>query len=128
MSPAINDPGTAISIINGYVRLFHLWFKKPDQGASPNVKYNRIKVPEIEASDIFDDAFRPIARDGANNIEVMIRIQKALTSIYTIVPSDVKEVVVNTSQEAYERAEIALQYAKDLELLKQESLHFNVGT
>lgn len=128
LSPAINDPGTAISIINSYVRLFHLWFKKPDQGASPNVKYNRIEVPEIEASDIFDDAFRPIARDGANNIEVMIRIQKALTSIYTIVPSDVKEVVVNTSQEAYERAEIALQYAKDLELLKQESLHFNVGT
>ena len=128
LSPGINDPGTAISIINSYVRLFHLWFKKPDQGASPNVKYNRIEVPEIEASDIFDDAFRPIARDGANNIEVMIRIQKALTSIYTIVPSDVKEVVVNTSQEAYERAEIALQYAKDLELLKQESLHFNVGT
>ena len=127
LSPAINDPGTAISIINSYVRLFHLWFKKPDRGASPEVKYNRIEVPEIEASDIFDDAFRPIARDGANNIEVMIRIQKALTSIYTIVPSDVKEVVVNTSQEAYERAEIALQYTKDLELLKQESLHFNVG-
>lgn len=128
LSPGINDPGTAISIINSYVRLFHLWFKKPDQGASPNVKYNRIEVPEIEASDIFDDAFRPIARDGANNIEVMIRIQKALTSIYTIVPNEVKEVVVSTSQEAYERAEIALQYTKDLELLKQESLHFNVGT
>ncbi len=127
LSPAINDPGTAISIINSYVRLFHLWFKKTEQGASPEVRYNRIEVPEIKASDIFDDAFRPIARDGANNIEVMIRMQKALTSIYAIVPDDVKEVVINSSQEAFERAEIALEYTRDLELLKEESLHFNIG-
>lgn len=127
LSPGINDPGTAISIINSYVRLFHLWFKKTEQGASPEVRYDRIEVPEIKASDIFDDAFRPIARDGANNIEVMIRMQKALTSIYAIVPDNVKEVVTNSSKDAYERAEIALEYSTDLELLKEESLHFNVG-
>ena len=123
LSPGINDPGTALSIINSYVRLFHLWFKKNDNGSSPDVKYTRIEVPEIEASDIFEDAFRPISRDGANNIEVMIRMQKALTSIYSFVPDDVKEVVLSRAKETYERAEIALDYPGDLELLKQTSLH-----
>lgn len=124
LSPGINDPGTALSIINSYVRLFHLWFKKNDNGPSPDVKYTRIEVPEIEAVDIFEDAFRPISRDGAGNIEVMIRMQKALTSIYSFVPDDVKEVVLKSAHEAYERAELAISYAGDLDLLKQVSLHF----
>lgn len=126
LSPGINDPGTALSIINSYVRLFHLWFKKNDKGPSDDVKYTRIEVPEIEASDIFEDAFRPISRDGADNIEVMIRMQKALTSIHSFVPDDVKEIALKSAQEAYKRAELALSYPGDLELLKKRSLHFNV--
>ncbi len=128
LSPGINDPGTAVSIINSYVRLFHLWFKKNDYDTSPDVKYTRIEVPEIEASDIFEDAFRPISRDGASNIEVMIRMQKALTSIYSFVPDDVKEVVLKSAEESYKRAEIALDYPGDLELLKQASLHLNTDS
>ena len=126
LSPGINDPGTALSIINSYVRLFHLWFKKNDNGPSDDVKYTRIEVPEIEASDIFEDAFRPISRDGADNIEVMIRMQKALTSIHSFVPDDVKEIALKSAQEVYKRAELALSYPGDLELLKKRSLHFNV--
>jgi uncharacterized membrane protein len=37
--------------------------------------YDRIAVPET-IEDLFEDAFRPLARDGAGNIEVMIRLQK----------------------------------------------------
>ena len=127
LSPGINDPGTALSIINSYVRLFHLWFKKNDNGSTDDMKYTRIEVPEIEASDIFEDAFRPISRDGADNIEVMIRMQKALKSIHSFVPDDVKEIALKSAQEAYKRAELALSYSGDLELLKKQSLHFNVG-
>ena len=127
LSPGINDPGTAISIINSFVRLFHLWFKKNEDGPSPEVKYTRIEVPEIKAKDIFEDAFRPISRDGAGNIEVMIRLQKALTSIYNFVDDEVKEVAIKTAEEAYERAEFAFEYAGDLEVLKQESLHLKTN-
>ena len=127
VTTGINDPGTAISILNSYVKLFHLWFSKTDKAPSSEIKYDRVEVPAIETSDLFNDAFRPIARDGANNIEVMIRMQKALTSIYTAVPNKDKQVVINSSQEAYERAEMALEYKGDLEQLKDVSLHFNVG-
>jgi uncharacterized membrane protein len=30
---------------------------------------DRIAVPELVIGDLFEDAFRPIARDGAGNIE-----------------------------------------------------------
>lgn len=123
LSPGINDPGTAVAIINSYVRLFHLWFKKNDIGPSPDVSYTRIEVPAIAVEDIFKDSFRPISRDGADNIEVMIRIQKALTSIYSFVPDEVKEIVISNAREAYERAEGALSYPGDLENLKSVSLH-----
>ena len=121
LSPAINDPGTAIAIINSNVRLFYLWFGKKE--VTPHeIKYNRVEVPELESADIFEDAFRPIARDGAGNIEVMLRLQKAFTSIYSFVPNEVKEIVMDNAKEAFKRAEIAIAYKGDLELLKNESL------
>ena len=123
LSPGINDPGTAVSIINSYVRLFHLWFNKNENDSSTKLTYNRVEVPELASIDLFEDSFRPIARDGAGNIEVMLRMQKALTSILSFVPEEVKDIVVESAKEAYKRAELAFDYSGDLELLKGASLH-----
>lgn len=124
LSPGINDPGTAIAIINSYVKLFHLWFLNKEINPT-KIKHNRIEVQEIEDADIFEDAFRPIARDGADNIEVMLRMQKAFKSIYSFVPDPTKEVVLLNAQYAYDRAELAIDYDGDLELLNSERLKKN---
>jgi len=68
LSPGINDPGTAIAIIDSHVRLFTLWVKGKQTDRTVKVKYDRIRVPAISLPNMFDDAFRPIARDGAGNI------------------------------------------------------------
>lgn len=127
LSPGINDPGTAIAIINSYVKLFHLWFLKKDTHFE-KTKYTRIEVPELGPADIFEDAFRPIARDGASNIEVMLRIQKAFKSIYSFVPEDVKSTVFINAQYAYDRAKLGIEYEGDLELLESERLKEEVIT
>ena len=44
--------------------------------------------------------------------------------IAPLMPDDVKEVVLESAFEAYKRAEVAFDYSGDLDLLKQESLHF----
>jgi uncharacterized membrane protein len=62
LSPAVNDPGTAIQIISSYVRLFSLWAEPEKKQRKP---YDRIAVPELTIEDLFEDAFRPLARDGA---------------------------------------------------------------
>ncbi|QNI02803.1 DUF2254 domain-containing protein [Halomonas sp. SH5A2] len=78
LSPGINDPGTAINVIGTFVRLFTLWQSPVEKNQLQAITYDRISVPELMIDDLFDDAFTPIARDGAGIIEVSIRLQKAL--------------------------------------------------
>ena len=115
LSPAVNDPGTAIAIIGSHVRLFTLWLAPKNQDTVLEVKYPRLQVPVIALEDIFTDAFRPIARDGANNIEVMIRFQKALQSIAYKAGDNVIRIAGEHAEDAFERAKLALPYAKDVE-------------
>lgn len=122
LSPGINDPGTAIQVLGSHERLFFLWQKAPEK--EKEVKYDRITAPKISITDFFDDAFRPISRDGASNIEVMLRVQKTLKSIATIEYEELQKAAIQYSKEAYGRAELALEHKPDLELLKKQSLCF----
>lgn len=122
LSPAINDPGTAIQIINSHVRLFSLFDQIQKTENQEEAIYDRIAVSEIMISDLFEDAFRPIARDGSGNIEVMIRLQKAFKSLAKFTYSDMKQVASRHSIEACSRAEKSLTYNQDFIELKKESL------
>ncbi|MEO5651175.1 MAG: DUF2254 domain-containing protein [Ginsengibacter sp.] len=128
LSPGINDPGTAIAIIGSHVRLFTLWAKGKQTDKIEEVKYDRIKVPAISLADMFDDAFRPIARDGASNIEVMLRLQKALITIAYVGNDETKELSMMHSRQAFERAELVIKYKHDLDLLKRECLFNKTNT
>jgi uncharacterized membrane protein len=80
LSPAVNDPGTAIQIINVGIRILSLWEKRRDYAETQEkILYKRVHVPGLDIRDLFDDFFPPIARDGASIIEVGIRLQKAFT-------------------------------------------------
>ncbi len=81
LSPAINDPGTAIDVIGVFVRLFVDWNKPRDADTDRRITYDRISVPRLSEDDLFDDAFIAIARDGANAIEVTLRLIKALNTL-----------------------------------------------
>lgn len=118
LSPAVNDPGTAIAIIGSHVRLFTLWLAPKKRIFPAKVKYPRLQVPEINLEDMFIDAFRPIARDGANNIEVMIRLQKAFQSIAYQADEEVVKIAKAHAEDAFQRAKKALVFEKDLEVLK----------
>lgn len=87
LSPAVNDPGTAIDVIGRLVRVMHGWATtEEDKGRHP-----RIQIPGIDPADMLDDAFRPIARDGAGMFEVQIRIQKALSALAALAPETLAE-------------------------------------
>lgn len=116
LSPAVNDPGTAIDVIGRFLRLFTEWGK-----ASGNIddeekpRYDRVEIPEISVSDMFDDAFAPIARDGAATVEVQIRLQKALASLASLGNDEIESAAVHHSDLALKRAKHALTLEEDFE-------------
>ncbi len=103
LSPSVNDPGTAISVIGRLVRVLAVWHGP----VGPKVVYPRVHVPAIAAEDMVVDAFRPIARDGAGLIEVQIRLQKALAAVGQRAPDVFGNAVANLSAEALRRSEAA---------------------
>jgi uncharacterized membrane protein len=114
LSPAVNDPGTAIQIIGTLVRLFKSWAEVTVDESAEEPKYDRVEVPELSAQDLLDDAFTAIARDGAGTVEVAVRLQKALKSLAAIGDTDLREAAEQHAQLALKRAEKALVVAEDL--------------
>jgi len=119
LSPAVNDPGTAIDIIGRFVRLFALWSKPVAHDNEQACLYNRVAVPTILLDDLFDDAFTAIARDGAGSIEVVIRLQKAFQSLASIDDTGIRDVAIKHAQLSLARAEKALELPEDLNIARK---------
>lgn len=87
LSPGINDPGTAFAILAGQQRLLTVWAKalaEADRarGAGDGRDFcDRIAAPGLDAGDLFDDAFGPLASDGAARVEVGLRLQHSLAAL-----------------------------------------------
>jgi uncharacterized membrane protein len=116
LSPAVNDPGTAIDVIGTLVRLFALWSEPVER---PAPEYDRVEVPEIVARDMFDDAFTGIARDGAAAVEVAGRLQKAFASLAVMSGGVLAEAARHHSRLALARAEQALTLPEDRDEIRR---------
>lgn len=127
LSPAVNDHGTAISIIGSVTRLLLLWKTSPSAPMEENVQkseeyqYDRVSVPELSIHDLFDDAYTSISRDGAANIEVAIHIQKSLGAIINCFDKDseFKASARSFAKQSFHRSEQALAFSDDIERLRK---------
>ncbi len=81
LSPAVNDPGTAIDVVGRLVRVFDAWCRTRPESPTAAPRHPRVQVPALHADSLVEDAFTAIARDGAGSIEVVCRLLKALASI-----------------------------------------------
>ncbi|NNF38509.1 MAG: DUF2254 domain-containing protein, partial [Gemmatimonadetes bacterium] len=116
LSPAVNDPGTAIDVTGSLSRLLARWAALEDVDGES--RYDRVAVPRLDTEDLFDDAFTGIARDGAATIEVGIRLQKVLTSLALLGDPATREAARRHAGLALARAERALTFPPDLETLR----------
>ncbi|WP_294979587.1 DUF2254 domain-containing protein [uncultured Microbacterium sp.] len=112
LSPATNDPGTAIDVLGSLQRVFAIAL-----GAqrSDEVRYDRIEIEPVSLDDLLDDGFRPIARDGAAVIEVALRLQKTLAALAAASPARAAQLRA-VADDARRRADSALP-AQDRETL-----------
>jgi uncharacterized membrane protein len=119
LSPAVNDPGTAIQIIGSLVRLFTVWVEPVEAGDSQAPACDRVQVPEISLRDLFDDAFTAIARDGAGAIEVALRLQKALASLASLGDAAMREAALHHARMALLRSEKALALPEEIAAVRE---------
>lgn len=76
LSPGINDPGTAISVMVMILRLL----TKPHPECE-ETQYDRLSIIAADSSQWLPQTFLPIARDGAGAAEVGLTMQKVLAGI-----------------------------------------------
>ncbi|MFO7609499.1 MAG: DUF2254 domain-containing protein [Candidatus Krumholzibacteriia bacterium] len=119
LSPAVNDPGTAIGVTGTLVRLFAMWNGRGGTGDVPEVRCGRIAVPELSMADMFDDAFTGIARDGAGTVEVVVRLLKALESLAASGDAAMRDNALRHARLALVRAGIALKVPADLDAVTE---------
>lgn len=79
LSPGINDPRTAIDILNRLGAIFPL--AQPQGYHIPAPVYPRIHALKLDFAAMLEAAFYPIARYSGNAAEVHLALQTALSSI-----------------------------------------------
>ncbi|OKY26201.1 DUF2254 domain-containing protein [Thalassotalea sp. PP2-459] len=124
LSPAVNDPGTAIKVTGTLVRLISL-INEPSTENS-NLVFDRVFVPEIKMSDLFNDAFTAIARDGASSVEVCVCLQKGLSSLESLSNESIREQARYHKKLALKRAYNALDIEEDIAAVNDAANENNV--
>ena len=115
LSPAVNDPGTAIGVLNSLHRLFAAW-ADPAEPAAP--EHDRIEVPALSIDDMFEDVFPALARDGAGLIEVALRVQRVLGELGRCGHAQLASAAHRHAVLALARAERVLDFPPDLAQLR----------
>lgn len=128
LSPAVNDPGTAIDIIGTLLRMIVIWTDNYEEVDSEAVEFNRIAVPELTASDMMDDAFNAIARDGAGTIEVALRLQKTFEALALLGNERIRDAASEHADYAFRHAELALKLPEDIAILRSAMTWKNAGS
>jgi uncharacterized membrane protein len=115
LSPAVNDPGTAIAAMNTMTRVLVDTRAEEDNDDT----HDRLTLVPLDEADFIVQAFDPIARDGAALIEVQLRLQKLLSVIARHSPAFVAGAARRQAQLGMQRAELGLTREHDRALLRE---------
>jgi len=115
LSPAVNDPGTAIAVLEAGTRvLAAILSHDPEERDDP---FPGVHVPAFAFSDLLEDLYRPLARDGAGTVELGIRLQKSLAALAAIEPQARQDCMFEAA-DALARAQSQLASPTDADRLR----------
>lgn len=120
LSPAVNDPGTAIDILGRAVRILSTMTEE----RNPELLFPRVWVPPLLLDDMMEDVFPAIARDGAGVFSVQIRLQKCLLALTRIAPKRFSRLALQHSEEAMARSQDKMLAH---ELIAIQSVHAEIA-
>ena len=117
LSPAVNDPGTAIAVLASGLRVFDRFIDCcAEEGGDRGLK--RVIEPSLSLEEMVRDLVVPIARDGASLVEVQMRLQDVLGAVASRVGDDAAAFRA-IAEDARDRALRSLKDADDRERLEE---------
>ncbi|WP_319519131.1 DUF2254 domain-containing protein [uncultured Martelella sp.] len=125
LSPAVNDPGTAIDVTTHLVRIMEAG-ERPDADSEP--RYSRIHMPAIRAEEFFDAAFTAMSRDGANMAEVVIHLLHACRALGRTEIPEFSEMSRKFSTLTVARARETLRFQSDIERIERAADRNNASS
>lgn len=91
LSPALNDPGTAIDVIGSLVRVLTSWNTEKISVTKKEPKYKNIYFPTLNDQDLMNDAFFELVTEGAKHMQVVKALQKAMKILANTTNEDFKK-------------------------------------
>lgn len=121
LSPALNDPGTAIDVIGRAVRLLVTWTRVASSTIDVKISYPHVWVSAIDVRDMLDDVFGPIERDGAGLVEIHLRLQRAYNALVAADAALYGHAAKLHSASALERAETSLKLERERSAVRDQA-------
>lgn len=124
LSPGVNDPGTAVDVISTAVRLLTRWVREHDAGEAQAAQ-SRLRLRRLEAKDLVEDVFTPIARYGAGDTTVAVHLQAAFGALLDLGDPEMAAAARASADLAMKRAFTTLQLEEDRECVRREAKRFD---
>lgn len=129
LSPAVNDPGTAIDVMGSLHRVFSTWQKMKSERKDDSPAFDRIEVPGLEIDVMMEDAFASIGRDGSKYVEVITRLQNTLIAISKMDDMDFRNAAQIQAIKSLDRIKMDMTYPSDLDRIESIfNSHFDYTT
>ncbi len=116
LSPGVNDPQTAIDVLD---RLTELLESLPNETPVGAPHAPGVHVPKLEIGRAVEASFTPIARDGAAFAEVQMEVQTNLARLAKCANDDVAKAAEIASGHAMAYAEKGLLLEADIDRLRE---------
>ena len=113
LSPAVNDPGTAILVTGIAVRLLKRWGDAERDLCE--IDHRSVRAPALASADMLDDVLGPVSRFGAADVAVSVRLQKALEVLRQSPDRDLASAARHLGEVSIRRSTKAVAVPDDLE-------------
>ncbi len=131
LSPAVNDPGTAIQVASVITSLLVELSQRLRSGGSADgreLSFDRVTMPDLDEADLVEDGFAAMARDGAANMDVAVRLQKLLAVVADNGDDEMREAARRQAAVAWQRAEEAMTFDHDREVVEAVHRRMHLST
>lgn len=115
LSPGINDPGTALSVIERLTALFLFWNGMEADTGGP--RYPNLHLPALSPERALQDAFELIEAHGSGEAGVATALQKAYATLAQT-RGPLADAAMARARDALARAEATLDHGADVARLR----------